>query len=374
MAKVKDTKTYEDYSDNVIDNLQEYLKGKAIDGSDASFGNPEVKMDVENKNIIRFKVEGAMDNKITITAVLTHNADNLEIEYEAKLLGFGPFVKKWCKKAIEQLHQLIEIPISNKFFGICPLDDKSYNYLKSLIFEKISENGHANVSGLKSQLVYHDENESKSKEENGLITALSETGDANSTLDKIIQISDTFDKCIEYFGKENKYKVINIWLSSKDRYNTEAIEENDYNQLDDMLYKDMPGYMGRDIYDINYFDDMRLMEEQVDELVKSDIKELLIEKGIKITVSDINAYLKHQDLEEIKKYCEELYNDGEISFAGNGRYFVLTEGQEKPKKTSAPKSEEIDVEKELEKLKGLLDKGLITQEDYDAKKKELLGL
>ena len=34
----------------------------------------------------------------------------------------------------------------------------------------------------------------------------------------------------------------------------------------------------------------------------------------------------------------------------------------------------FDDEFKLEKLKGLLDKGLITQEDYDAKKKELLGL
>ena len=32
------------------------------------------------------------------------------------------------------------------------------------------------------------------------------------------------------------------------------------------------------------------------------------------------------------------------------------------------------VEKELEKLKGLLDKGLITQEAYDAKMNKLLGL
>ena len=46
----------------------------------------------------------------------------------------------------------------------------------------------------------------------------------------------------------------------------------------------------------------------------------------------------------------------------------------KPKKTSAPKSEEVDIEKELEKLKGLLDKGLITQEAYDAKMNQLLGL
>ena len=46
----------------------------------------------------------------------------------------------------------------------------------------------------------------------------------------------------------------------------------------------------------------------------------------------------------------------------------------KPKKGSAPKSKEVDVEKELEKYKGLLDKGLITQEQYDAKSNELLGL
>jgi hypothetical protein len=47
---------------------------------------------------------------------------------------------------------------------------------------------------------------------------------------------------------------------------------------------------------------------------------------------------------------------------------------ETPSQESQPKSEEVDVEKELEKLKGLLDKGLITQEAYDAKMNKLLGL
>jgi len=114
--------------------------------------------------------------------------------------------------------------------------------------------------------------------------------------------------------------------------------------------------------------------------IKKSIIRLLKEKGTKISVSDINAFLKNQDINEIKTLCEELYNDGEISYAGNGRYFILTEENEKKektakaKKTLAPKSEEVDIEKELEKLKGLLDKGLITQEQYDAKSNELLGL
>ena len=93
-------------------------------------------------------------------------------------------------------------------------------------------------------------------------------------------------------------------------------------------------------------------------------------------------FLNHQDVDEIKELCEQMYQDGEISYAGNGRYFVLTEESEKkeekktvkPKKTTAQKLDGVDVEKELEEYKGLLDKGLITQEDYDAKKKELLGL
>ena len=71
---------------------------------------------------------------------------------------------------------------------------------------------------------------------------------------------------------------------------------------------------------------------------------------------------------------EELYKDGEISFAGNGRYFIFTEEQQKPNKTSASKSEEVDVKAELKKFKEMLDDGLITQEDYDTKKKELMGL
>ena len=112
--------------------------------------------------------------------------------------------------------------------------------------------------------------------------------------------------------------------------------------------------------------------KRIDSL-KIKITGLLKEKAIKIPASDIDAHLKHKKVDEIKKLCEEMYMNGEISRTGNYRYFVLVE-KKKPKKTSAPKSEKVDVEKELEKLKGLLDKGLIKQEAYDAKMNQLLGL
>ena len=103
-----------------------------------------------------------------------------------------------------------------------------------------------------------------------------------------------------------------------------------------------------------------------------------------MATSDINAQLNRdlhsqetpllRNLDEIKNLCKQLYVKGKIDFAGNGRYFILAEDKKEPKEASTSKSEEIDIEKELEKFKVLLGKGLINQEDYDAKKKKLLGL
>ena len=111
---------------------------------------------------------------------------------------------------------------------------------------------------------------------------------------------------------------------------------------------------------------------------KSLIEAIRICGGIELFGSGVNLVYRISEMKptEIKELCEEMYHNGEISRTGNYRYFILSEEKKKPKpkKTSASKSQEVDVEKELEKFKGLLDKGLITQEDYDAKKKELLGL
>ena len=55
-----------------------------------------------------------------------------------------------------------------------------------------------------------------------------------------------------------------------------------------------------------------------------------------------------------------------------------TSEKEEFQETSEAKENEpindVDVEKELEKLKGSLDKGLIEQDDYNSKKNELLDL
>ena len=107
------------------------------------------------------------------------------------------------------------------------------------------------------------------------------------------------------------------------------------------------------------------------------IKELLIEQEKKLPVSDIAAFLKYKDIDSVKHTCESMFHADEISYAGNGRYFVLTEGADEKKKTKPEKTEKAeaeDIERALEKYKSMLDKGLITEEQYQAKTNELLGL
>lgn len=103
-----------------------------------------------------------------------------------------------------------------------------------------------------------------------------------------------------------------------------------------------------------------------------NIVELLKERQVKIAVSDIAAFLK-DDLEKVKNECENLYKVGIIDFAGNGRYFILSD-KKKAAKTTSKKSDATDVKAELKKYKQMLEEGLITQEQYDAKSNELLGL
>ena len=195
-------------------------------------------------------------------------------------------------------------------------------------------------------------------------------------------------------------------------------------------------------------------------ILSKKIKDFLKKRGEKMYASDIDGFLKHQNVEEIKKLCEKMYFDNELNRTSNYRYFMLIqknknvkrpdntpkhsgqgtqalpegskyEGeyrngkmhgqgtwtwpdgseyvgefengkrhgqgtltnpngdtcsgiwcndkapdkeQKKTKTSSESESEESDVEKELNKYKDLFDKGLITQEEYDAKRKQILGL
>ena len=126
----------------------------------------------------------------------------------------------------------------------------------------------------------------------------------------------------------------------------------------------------------NYSSNVVKEEENRVSTIKKKITDLLTKKSFKMPASDIDAHLKHKDVDEIKELCEKMYHNGEIGKTGNYRYFILNEEKKKSraKKSSAPKSEKVDVKAELKKYKEMLDDDLIEQEDYDAKKKELLGL
>lgn len=130
-----------------------------------------------------------------------------------------------------------------------------------------------------------------------------------------------------------------------------------------------------------YKKDNKIIEDAFRELIKDKkriekLKEsiicLLKEKAIKMPYSDIDAFLKHQNVNEIKEVCEIMYNNKQINFAGNGRYFVLSE-KNKSNKNIKSKSTS-NVANEIRNFAKLRDDGLITNEEYDIKKKKLLEL
>lgn len=112
------------------------------------------------------------------------------------------------------------------------------------------------------------------------------------------------------------------------------------------------------------------------ESIKESIIQLLKDKPIKMTTSDINAHLRHNDLEEIKAFCKQLYEYNEISFAGSGRYFILNDETKdsEDKKVDKVASSSIDPAEEIRKYGKLRDEGLITEEEFVVKKKQILGL
>ena len=104
------------------------------------------------------------------------------------------------------------------------------------------------------------------------------------------------------------------------------------------------------------------------EQIKKNIIQLLEKESTNMTVKDIAGFLKHQKVDEIKEFSEELYYDGKIKRTQNYRYFI----EKVPQKNELTKK--VNIKSELKKYKEMLDDGLIEQEDYDAKKKELLGI
>jgi len=99
---------------------------------------------------------------------------------------------------------------------------------------------------------------------------------------------------------------------------------------------------------------------------------LLKDKSKKMSISDIAAFID-EDRDGVKEQLEFMYKAKMINFAGNGRYFILSD-KKKADKTTSKKSDTTDVKAELKKYKQMLDEGLITQDQYDAKSNGLLGL
>ena len=105
---------------------------------------------------------------------------------------------------------------------------------------------------------------------------------------------------------------------------------------------------------------------------KNQIIELLNEKAVKMPASDIDAFLKYKNVDEIKELCEQMYHSGEINRTSNYRYFILKEEKKQSKESSVSKSQ-IDKLKEIKVLVDLFEDGTLTKEVFINKVREKLN-
>lgn len=100
---------------------------------------------------------------------------------------------------------------------------------------------------------------------------------------------------------------------------------------------------------------------------EKEIIDFLTERiGEKFSVGDLYQVIDYTIISEdrIRSTANQLYFDKKISRDGNHRYYIEDQKEDKIE----------DIKSELNEYKDLLESGLITQEDYDKKKDELLGL
>lgn len=91
-----------------------------------------------------------------------------------------------------------------------------------------------------------------------------------------------------------------------------------------------------------------------------------------------NAYMGQRDVHNAEEKSSRIVDRNKCPKCGNSKLIRLTEEEAKAEieKQNAPTPvvAEASAADELKKFKELLDMGVITQEEFDAKKKQLLGL
>ncbi len=124
------------------------------------------------------------------------------------------------------------------------------------------------------------------------------------------------------------------------------------------------------IEDINFTDKTNSF---IDKITTKSADVWAINKTANIDKSAMANYAEVEKLNIMNKAAESGWSAGDMMWAGMGMAMGMNMAnnmQEQPKQAPA---EDNSVEAKLAKIKGLLDKWLISQEDYDTKKSEIIA-
>ncbi|MCP4523086.1 MAG: SPFH domain-containing protein [Candidatus Gracilibacteria bacterium] len=125
------------------------------------------------------------------------------------------------------------------------------------------------------------------------------------------------------------------------------------------------------IEDINFTDKTN---DFIDKITSKSADVGAINKTANIDAGAMANYSEVEKLNIMNKAAESGGSAGDMMGAGMGMAMGMNmaNNMQEPGKTT-PQKNENSVEAKLEKIKNLLDKGLISQEDYDTKKNEIIS-
>ena len=129
------------------------------------------------------------------------------------------------------------------------------------------------------------------------------------------------------------------------------LKKNQFDEIDknDITSESIINQQKNDKARKKHWDKIEKQESSRIKSIKNEILNLLKKHSTKMPASDIDAHLKHQNVDEIKKLCEEMYHGGKISRTANYRYFILSDEKKKPPK-KRQQQETLNPEK-LQRLK-----------------------
>lgn len=113
----------------------------------------------------------------------------------------------------------------------------------------------------------------------------------------------------------------------------------------------------------------KVIGETVKSINWNNVNDITLQKGALLGIVEIDTFKERFNIGVDRTQAQNIYNE-------TYRIYDLLKRKEEKKQYAHPKTEQVkeDPYEQLKKLKELLDMGILTQDEFDAKKKQILNI